>query len=394
MVRKPPRDVTHSFIRSFPPTHPTCDMIRTGMLLMVYLFMAFQSRLSADDPTAQLPLAKPGEGICVSAELIYPLDDRPTPQCHASTIAETSGGLVAAWFAGSHEKNPDVGIRVSRLTDDGWTSPIEVANGIQEDGKRFPCWNPVLFQPQKGPLLLFYKVGPSPSQWWGMMMTSEDHGRTWTSPRKLGSDAKLGEKNSHLAGPVKNKPIELADGSILCGSSTEHDGWRVHFELTGDLGKTWEVIGPINDASQFDAIQPSVLKYDADRMQILCRSRQGFVVTSWSEDGGATWSQLSATDLPNPNAGTDAVTLADGRQLLVYNHTTRGGAFPAGREMLNVAISSDGNDWAPILTLEKEDNSEFSYPAVIQASDGRVHVTYTFKRVSVKHVVLDLGQNP
>src|SRR5690606_19449185 len=116
--------------------------------------------------------------------------------------------------------------------------------------------------------------------------------------------------------------------------------------------------------------------------QILCRSRQKVVTQSSSSDGGQTWSAMTATSLPNPNSGTDAVTLADGRQLLVYNHT------PAGRSPLNVALSTDGKNWAPALVLENEPG-EYSYPAVIQAADGKIHITYTWKRQRVRHVVLD-----
>ncbi len=145
-------------------------------------------------------MAIPGEGICESAQLIYALDNKPTPECHASTIAETSGGFVAAWFAGTKEKHPDVGIRVARFDGKKWSESVEVANGIQSADKRYPCWNPVLFQPNSGPLMLFYKVGPSPSQWWGMLMTSEDDGVTWSKPRKLGEDQKLGAEHT-LGGP-------------------------------------------------------------------------------------------------------------------------------------------------------------------------------------------------
>ncbi|MEQ8789361.1 MAG: sialidase family protein [Pirellulaceae bacterium] len=329
-------------------------------------------------------VAKPGEAGYVMSELIYPLDGKPTPQCHASTIAQTPTGLVAAWFGGSHEKNPDVGIWVARRENDGWTKPVEVANGVQSADLRYPCWNPVLLQPNDGPLMLFYKVGPSPREWWGMLMTSSDGGKNWSEPRKLGEDDKIG----HLLGPVKNKPIQLADGAILCPSSTEHEGWRVHFEISRDLGKTWEVIGPINDGKTFGAIQPSILRYGDGKMQVVCRSQQSVVTQSWSSDGGKTWGEMTATELPNPNSGTDAVTLADGRQLLVYNHTTRGGGFPSGRNMLNVAVTKDGKNWRTLLTLER-DKGEFSYPAVIQTSDGKIHITYTFLRQSVKHVVLD-----
>jgi len=100
---------------------------------------------------------------------------------------------------------------------------------------------------------------------------------------------------------------------------------------------------------------------------------------------------MTATELPNPNAGTDAVTLKDGRQLLVYNHTVRNQPFPSGRNMLNVAISQDGRNFKPVLTLERA-RGEYSYPAVIQTSDGKVHITYTYQRQSIKHVVLDPEQ--
>ncbi len=336
------------------------------------------------------PLAKPGQNGYISSELIYSLDNKPTPECHASTIVETQSGLIAAWFAGKEEGNSDVGIRVARHDGTKWLESVEVVNGAEGEDKDYPCWNPVLFQPKQGPLLLFYKVGPSPRQWWGMLVISDDDGKTWSRPRKLGKNDKLGS-NSNLIGPVKNKPVQLEDGSILCPSSTEHGGWRVHFELTTDLGRTWQVIGPINDGKEFGAIQPSILTYPDGRMQVLCRSRQSVITQSFSNDGGKTWSKMTATKLPNPNAGTDAVTLRDGRQLLVYNHTIRNGSFPSGRNMLNVAISQDGKNWKPILTLEKA-RGEYSYPAVIQASDGKVHITYTYQRRSVKHVVLDPKQ--
>jgi predicted neuraminidase len=99
----------------------------------------------------------------LSSELIG--ERAPFRSAHASTIVETRDGLLAAWFGGTEEGNPDVGIWVSRRGEGGWSAPVEVANGAQPDGTRHPCWNPVLFQPSKGPLLLFYKVGPSPREW-------------------------------------------------------------------------------------------------------------------------------------------------------------------------------------------------------------------------------------
>lgn len=354
-----------------------------------------EAHKSSNDITGNFtlpPLAQPGQDAYLSGELIYPLDNKPTPECHASTIVETPSGLVSAFFAGTHEKNPDVGIRVSRMVDGKWTWPEEVVNGVQNDTLRYPLWNPVLFQPKEGPLMLFYKEGPDPRTWWGMLITSTDDGKTWSQPQKMGTDEKIG----HLLGPVKNKPIQLEDGTIISPSSTEiklEDGdvdWMVHFEISKDNGKTWEVVGPINDGKEFDAIQPSILTYPDGKMQVLCRTRQNVISQSWSEDQGQTWSKMTATELPNPNSGTDAVTLADKRQLLVYNHTTKEGEEPKGRNMLNLAISDDGINWKPVMTLEnKPAKAGYSYPAIIQTSDGMVHITYTYMRQSVKHVVVD-----
>ena len=322
--------------------------------------------------TSTFAAAQPG---LLKSEFIF--ETAPFPQCHASTIAETKAGLVAAWFGGTRERNPDVGIWLSRHVGDSWTPPVEVANGVGFSTNRFPCWNPVLFQPKTGPLLLFYKVGPSPSTWWGMLTTSADGGKTWSKPRRLPDG---------ILGPIKNKPVQLANGDILCPSSTEGEtGWRVHFERTSDLGQTWKSTPPINDGKEISAIQPSILFYPGDRLQALGRTKQGKIFEIWSSDVGKTWGKMTLTSLPNPNSGIDAVTLKDGRQLLVYNHN----GTPKGRSPLNVAVSSDGKEWQAALVLEDEPGSEFSYPAVIQTSDGLVHITYTWKRWRIKHVVID-----
>ncbi|HEY4149138.1 MAG TPA: exo-alpha-sialidase, partial [Chitinophagaceae bacterium] len=305
------------------------------------------------------------------------------PESHASTIAETPKGLVAAWFGGTKEGYPDVCIWVSRKVNDRWTEPALAADGIQNDTLRYACYNPVLYQVPGGDLLLFYKVGPKVAAWKGYMKRSHDNGVSWSPAEALPTG---------FLGPVKNKPVVL-NGSLFCPSSTETDGWKVHFEITSDTGHTWKWIGPINDGKTMNAIQPSVLFYPGGRLQVLCRSRNRAVVTSWSDDNGKTWSPMEKTSLPNNNSGTDAVTLKDGRQLLVYNHVLPPGDLAKGaRTPLNVALSKDGKTWYASLVLEDSPVGQYSYPSVIQSADGMVHIVYTWRRERIKYVEIDPAQ--
>jgi predicted neuraminidase len=323
----------------------------------------------------------------IRSEFIY--EQAPFPSCHASTVAETEHGIIAAWFGGTHEKHPDVGIWVSRLTEDGWSRPREVANGAISADVRYPTWNPVLFQSRirsgpDAPLVLFYKVGPSPETWWGMMMTSEDGGETWSKPTRLPEG---------ILGPIKNKPIELDDGTWLCPSSSETEEepskWQVHFEWTKDSGKTWSRTASLNDGVAIQAIQPSILQLEPRRWRAIGRSRQDRIFETDSIDGGRTWSPLRLGELPNNNSGIDAMTLASGLHLIVYNHVPgTPGEWGGKRTPLNIATSKDGVTWKPSVVLE-DTPGEFSYPAVIQTRDGRIHITYTWNRKKIKHVVLD-----
>jgi len=333
-------------------------------LLIVGLLVIVPTRISALEPELM--------------EFVF--ESAPFASCHASTIVETRSGLVAAWFGGTREGADDVGIWLSRRVSGKWTPPIEVATGVQPDGRRFPTWNPVLFELRAGELALFYKVGPNPRAWWGMVRTSSDDGRTWSDERRLPDG---------ILGPIKNKPVRLRDGSIIAPSSTETPDtpstWRVHFERTRDGGANWTVSRPPAAAAggtPIDAIQPSILIHSGGRLQAVGRTRSGRVFETWSDDSGQTWTPVTLTELPNPSAGTDAVTLRDGRHLLVYNHT------PKGRTPLNVAVTRDGRTWAAMHVLESEPG-EYSYPAVIQTADGLVHITYTWRRERIKHVVLD-----
>jgi alpha-L-rhamnosidase len=319
------------------------------------------------------------KGIVVD-EFIF--EQASFPQSHAATIAETPKGLIAAWFGGTKEGNKDVCIWTSVRKNNKWTEPKKVAEGIMNDTVRYACWNPVLYQVPNGELLLFYKIGPKVAAWTGWMMRSKDNGQTW-SKREALPDGFLG--------PIKNKPV-LINGTLICPSSTENNGWKVHFEYTRDWGKTWTKSVDINDGKTFSAIQPSILKYKDGSLQVLCRSMNRTVNESWSRNGGKTWNQMQATALPNNNSGTDAVTLKDGRQLIVYNHVKPADSLPRGkgaRTPLNVAVSKDGKKWYAAVVLEDSPISQYSYPSVIQTKDGMVQIVYTWRREKIKYVTID-----
>ncbi|MBT8184224.1 MAG: exo-alpha-sialidase [Eudoraea sp.] len=322
----------------------------------------------------------------ITQEFIYEIEDALTPECHASTVASSGDAVIAAWFGGTKEKNKDVGIWVSRKVGTSWSLPVEVVNGNQEDGTRYPCWNPVLFKPSGGhPLYLFYKVGPNPRAWWGLYITSVDDGESWSDPMPLPEG---------ILGPIKNQPIQLLNGTLISPSSTESEtkGWRIHLEISTDFAQTWTKTNALNDGKEFGAIQPVVLNYGYGRLQLLSRTQNEVIAENWSEDGGITWGKMTATKLPNPNSGIDGLSLKDGRQMLIYNPT---GKNWGDRVPLSIALSDDGQNWKRVLDLEPlrdvtdKEGEEYSYPTVIQDQNEKVHIVYTWNRKTVKYVVLD-----
>ncbi len=308
----------------------------------------------------------------LKAEFIY--ETAPFPQCHASTIVETGDGFLAAWFGGTHEKNPDVCIYTSALKDGKWSTPVLVADGIMNDTLRYPCWNPVLFKTDNGDIVLYYKVGPSPREWWGLYKTSSDNGATW-------SDAV--EIPDNLLGPIKNKPERLSDGTILYPTSFEtKEKWNIYVEMSDQNLENWKKVEIDNNG--FNAIQPTILFYPEGKIQMLCRSKEKKIVETWSSDNGKTWSPVEATSLVNNNSGIDAVTLKNGLQLLISNPIEK------GRNKIDVKISADGKTWYDLIVLEDQPEGEFSYPAIIEGEDGSIHITYTYNRKTVKYVHLKL----
>jgi predicted neuraminidase len=305
----------------------------------------------------------------LQGEFIF--ENAPFRECHASTLVEVpSGDLLAAWFAGSKEGNPDVGIWISRLEGGAWSEPCLAAD---EEG--VPCWNPVLFMGPDRVLWLFYKVGESPRSWSGAYLRSRDQGRSWSGPML---------QPAGLLGPIKNKPIILSNGKMACPTSVEsYRAWTSWVEILDPDGTAWARHGPIAyPGVNLGLIQPTLVELGKGRLRAFMRATRtiGRVCVADSVDLGITWGPARKTVLPNPNSGIDAVGLRSGSVAMIYNHTAE------ARTPLNAAISLDGGErWRAPRTLEDEPG-EYSYPAVIEGSDGMIHATYTYRRETIRHV--------
>ena len=331
--------------------------------------------------TFDVPIPTRDERIVKDEFLYY---TAPFASPHASTIVETSrGDLVAAYFGGTYERNPDCKIWVNIRHNGKWSAPVLAA-----DGDGVACWNPVLTEMPGGELWLFYKKGVNVVGWTGWLVKSRDGGRTWSVPEALPEG---------FLGPVKNKPLLLGD-KLICGSSTEGNGWRFHVEIYNLTTKEWHYVGPVESTLApptlqpdtllpIDCIQPSLLQLRDGRLKVLMRTRNGFLATSYSSDNGETWTPVTLTDIPNNQSGTDAVTLRDGRHVLVYNNfQTIAGTKKGPRTPLSVAVSSDdGLTWHHVLTLEDSPIADYSYPAVVEGRDGSLHITYTWRRQRVAY---------
>ncbi|CAM6087079.1 unnamed protein product [Calypogeia fissa] len=146
------------------------------------------------------------EVTVLAEEFVFERKEAPFASCHASTILELGQNeFLVAYYGGSYEGAGDVRIWLSRMPD--------------------------------GEVLLFYKIGPEVQKWTGFMKRSYDNGRTWGKREALPPG---------ILGPIKNKPILLEDGRLLCGSSVESwSAWGAWMEMTPDAGRTWSKHGPI-----------------------------------------------------------------------------------------------------------------------------------------------------
>jgi len=307
-------------------------------------------------------------------ELIFPPSDR-YPAVHASTIVELANGdLLCAWFGGQHEGATDVAVWHSRKASGSnvWTPPAILA-----DDPTRPEANPVLFEDPQGRVWLFYATMYGEGcvtckvkcQW------SDDQGQTWSATRIL---------RDELSWVTRNKPIVLDNGDWLLPIYDERV-WTSRIMISTDQGRTWFDSEDIATPGRTGNIQPTLAQLaDGSILALMRRGRPPERIwQSRSHDRGRTWSEPVTAELPNPNAATDMVRLANGHLVLALNNSE------SERTPLTLAVSTDeGETWAHVRDLEATPG-RFSYPAIIQARDGAIHVTYSHRGTTIKHVALN-----
>lgn len=300
-------------------------------------------------------------------------------ECHAATcVKDEKDNLLVAYFAGTKEGAPDVGIWISRRIDGIWQEPRRIKYLYD-----MPHWNPILHR-DGDKVLLYYKVGQSPRTWYTLVTESYDFGETWTESR----EAVPGDHTSRIA--TRNKFLVTEDGRWLAGNSSESaTAWDCSIDISEDKGQTWSLYPIVFDHSALDmtnrkdaytgVIQPALWQSSENKIHCLMRSTEGWIYRSDSVDGGQTWSAAYPTDMPNNNSGITVTQLPDQRLVMVYNPN---GSNWGARTPLSVAVSDDnGQNWTKCLDLETAPG-EYSYPYLI-SEGNRVWVVYTWNRKNI-----------
>jgi predicted neuraminidase len=312
-----------------------------------------------------------------------------TKEAHSSTLVRLgNGNVLAAWYGGSREGAGDVALylaeyhsgeqrwgKARRLTDPE-TTQRQVRRYIKKVG------NPVLFSHPDGTLWLFY-VSVSVGGWAGSSInyiTSTDQGGTWSAARRL-----ITSPFANISTLVKGAPLLYEDGTI---------GLPVYHEFIGKfpellhLDQKGRVLDKIRMGSGKSSLQPSIAALDEERAIALLRysgTPPNRILETRSGDGGRSWRPVRKLRLPNPNSALMLRKISERQLLLVFNNTED------GRKNLSLALSDDeGETWRVVHALEDSPEEEgFSYPFLIETDDGLFHLSYTWNKRRIKHVVFN-----
>ena len=333
-----------------------------------------------DKPGGPLPIEDPYGTIIHSSELIF--ERIPgAPNHHASSIIEAANGdLLVTWYGGSYESSDDEALFMARRKKGqlAWETPVMLWRYLKQ-----PVGNAVIFTDQRGRVWIV----------WGRMEArqpllahtgwertrllyriSEDNGYHWSEDKLFPMDT--------TGWLPRNLAIKLSTGELVVPLSDErNDKDLSFFVITKDSGATWVKSNDIPNA-QSQGEQPTVAQRKDGSLLAFLRTGPRLLQTE-SFDRGITWSPAKLTGLKNPDAAISLCSLQNGNLVLTWNNQER------GRSQLHIARSTDGGkSWSTPLLLESNPG-EYSYPSIFQASDGLIHVIYTYRRYSIKHVVFN-----
>lgn len=353
----------------------------------------------------------PKEKIVEQEQLIFPLQGQ---HVHGSSIvALPNGDLLAAWFEGSGERTADdvriMGARL-RKRDSEWGAPFLMA-----DTPGLPDCNPVLFLNQEGKLFLvwiavqanrweqsilrlrtstaFDNAGAPMWDWQDNILLKpgeEFHQEVeqkfkelppntagWAEYAPLYDEmiieASKDSKKTSIGWMTRIKPLVLQSGRLLLPLYS--DGFNFSLvALSDDDGKTWVASNPIVGRGP---IQPALAQRENGEIMAIMRDSgdaPNRLHRSYSTDEGLTWTASEKSTIPN-TASVELLALDNGLWLFLGNDVDD------GRYKLSMYVSDDeGRTWRgkTYLEDEKKDFGGFSYPSLIQDTDGMVHVTYSY----------------
>lgn len=269
-----------------------------------------------------------------------------TPENSEPSIISTGERIIVVWSGGTDKMYPDASIWLSKLEEGVWSSPVKIAGGAVDDSLKFPCSHPVLYKISGHSIGLFYKVMKNESQWEVYFKLSNDDGDTWSESVCLPEGVDIN--------PAIGMPLKSFSGI------------------------------------KYFTNKSVVLKYKNSYMRLLSAKGAEKIRYCISDGGTKTWTCDDTTNLPCGNTPISAISLEDGRQLLVYNHVLAGDGKGHGCfSPLNISLSVDGRKWFASLVLEDNISGKYYMPSAIQTSDGFVHIVYSWHDEKIKYVKID-----
>jgi predicted neuraminidase len=329
------------------------------------------------------------------------------PSSHSSNLLNLSNGdLLCAYYSGRWEGKSDLAIVISRLSkgSDQWTKPEVVA---QQAGIAFE--NPVLFEQSAGVLWLFYTsqaadAGQTKAEIF--YRTSHDNGKSWSGGAVLFAKAgSFGRQRLVVSGNEWFFPIYYTPRSDADHYSS--------VQISTDNGNHWRECAV---ADSNGLVQPDLVEVSPRHFTLFFRSRfADWVYVSHSENG-CSWTTPRPTQIPNNNSSIQVTGLRNGHLVMTFNNiqatTTRGKPTDYARFPMSVALSVDGGQTWPWVrdvdigqdvpqekvptTMAGVDVSDeqkaffqhlfdYSYPSIIETPDGIIHMSYTFRRRTIKY---------